>query len=52
MNYCRETTEMGVPLGNRPACRGVGSEAYLKGTAQGPKPEDAKEDGHIRSRIR
>jgi hypothetical protein len=27
--------------------QGVGSEAYLNGTSQGPTPEDAKEDGHI-----
>ena len=26
---------MGVPPGNRPAYRGVGSEAYLNGTSQG-----------------
>jgi hypothetical protein len=30
--------------------QGVGSEAYLNGTSQGPTPEDAREDGHIRSR--
>jgi hypothetical protein len=28
--------------------RGIGSEAYLKGTPQGPTPEDARKDGHIR----
>ena len=32
--------------------QGVGSEAYLNGTSQGPTPEDAKEDGHIRCRSR
>jgi hypothetical protein len=30
--------------------QGVGSEAYLNGTAQGPTPEDARKDGHIRGR--
>jgi hypothetical protein len=30
--------------------QGVGSEAYLDGTSQGPTPEDARKDGHIRSR--
>ena len=30
--------------------QGVGSEAYLKGTSQGPTPEDARKDGHIRGR--
>ena len=32
--------------------QGVGSEAYLNGTSQGPTPEDAREDGHIRGRSR
>ena len=32
--------------------QGVGSEAYLKGTSQGPTPEDARKDGHIRGRSR
>jgi len=27
--------------------QGVGSEAYLNGTSQGPRPEDAWKDGHI-----
>ena len=27
--------------------QGVGSEAYLIGTSQGPTPEDAGKDGHI-----
>jgi hypothetical protein len=30
--------------------QGVGLEAYLDGTSQGPTPEDAWEDGHIRGR--
>jgi hypothetical protein len=30
--------------------QGVGSEAYLSGTLQGPIPEDARKDGHIRGR--
>jgi hypothetical protein len=30
--------------------QGVGSEAYLSGTAQGPTPEDARKDDHIRGR--
>jgi len=34
MNYCRETTKMGVPPGNRPAVP-RDSEAYLNGTSQG-----------------
>ena len=25
-------------------------EAYLNGTSQGPTPEDARKDGHIRGR--
>ena len=27
--------------------QGVGAEAYLNGTSQGPTPEDARKDGHI-----
>ncbi len=38
---------MGVPPGNRPAYRGIGSEAYLNGTSQVPTPEDARKGGHI-----
>ena len=49
MNCCRETTKMGVPPGNRPAVP-RDSEAYLNGTSQGPTPEDARKDGHIRGR--
>ncbi|MDH3964118.1 MAG: hypothetical protein OEV25_11970 [Deltaproteobacteria bacterium] len=30
--------------------QGGGSEAYLNGTSQGPTPEDARKDGHIRGR--
>jgi hypothetical protein len=30
--------------------QGVGPEAYLNGTSQGPTPEDAREDGHFRGR--
>ena len=49
---------MGVQPGNRPAYRGIGSEAYLNGTSQGSHvlsevegtPEDARKDGHIRGR--
>jgi hypothetical protein len=28
----------------------IGPEAYLNGTSQGPIPEDARKDGHIRGR--
>ena len=31
-----------------PRYRGIGSEAYLNGTSQGPTSEDAREDGHMR----
>ena len=47
MNCCRENTRMGVPPGNRTAYRGIGFEAYLNSTSQGPTPEDARKDGHI-----
>jgi hypothetical protein len=30
--------------------QGVEPEAYLKGTSQGPTPEDARKDVHIRGR--
>ncbi len=30
--------------------KGVGPEAYLNGTSQGPTNEDARENGHIRGR--
>jgi hypothetical protein len=30
--------------------QGVGSEAYLNDTSQGPTTEDARKDGHIRGR--
>ena len=32
--------------------QGVGAEAYLNGTSQGPTPEDAWKDGHIHGRSR
>jgi hypothetical protein len=32
--------------------QGVGSEAYLNGTSQGPTPKDARKNGHIRGRSR
>jgi hypothetical protein len=32
--------------------QGVGSEAYLNGTLQGPAPEDARKEGHMRGRSR
>ena len=32
--------------------QGVGSEAYLNGTSQGPAHEDAMKDGNIRGRSR
>ena len=58
MNCCRETTKMGVPRAAQalaprawqlvPRYRGIGSETYLNGTPQGPTPEDARKDGHIR----
>ena len=32
--------------------QGVGSEAYLNGTPQGPMSEDAMKNGHIRGRSR
>jgi hypothetical protein len=50
MNCCRETTKMGLPLGNRPAVPRDWFEAYLDGTSQEPTPEDAKKDAHIRGR--
>ena len=31
---------------------GFGPEAYLNGTSQGPIPEDARKDVHIRGRSR
>jgi len=47
MNCCRETTKMVVPPGY---LQGVGPEAYLNGTSQGPTPEDVRKGGHIRGR--
>jgi hypothetical protein len=58
MNCCRETAKMIVPPGNRAQRRrlrrvqGVGSEAYLYGTSQGPTSEDVRKNGHIRGRSR
>jgi len=64
LNCCRETTKMVVPArhaskarraGHRatvPRYRGIGSETYLIGTSQGPTPEYAGKDGHIRGRSR
>jgi hypothetical protein len=52
MNCCGETVKMAVTPGNRPAYRGIGSEAYLNGTSQGSTPEDARKDSHIRGRSR
>jgi hypothetical protein len=49
MNCCREIMKMGVQPGNRPAVP-RDSEAYLNGTSQGPTPEDARKDGHVRGR--
>ncbi|MGB6928875.1 MAG: hypothetical protein WBH05_06600 [Syntrophobacteria bacterium] len=37
-------------LATVPRYRGIGSEAYLSGTSQGPTPEDARKDDHIRGR--
>ena len=58
MNCCRETAKRGTRLRDGAArsereldgCatlqpQGVGSEAYLNGTSQGPTPEDGQE-GH------
>ena len=60
MNCCRETTKVGVPRAAQalapragqlvPRYRGIGSEAYLNSTSQGPTLEDARKDGHIRGR--
>jgi hypothetical protein len=47
MNWCHETTKMGVPPGKP---QGVDPEAYLNGTSQGPTREDARKDGHILGR--
>ena len=53
MNICRETMKMGAPRAAQALAprawqpQGVGSEAYLNGTSQGPTPEDARKDSHI-----
>jgi hypothetical protein len=58
MNCRRETVEMGVPRAAQALAPGAGqplgvvSEAYLNSTSQGPTPEDARKDGHIRGRSR
>jgi hypothetical protein len=39
-------------LATVPRYRGIGSEAYLNGTSQGPTAEDTRKDGHIRGRSR
>jgi len=53
MNWCHETTKMGVPARHASKARraratgqpqGAGPEAYLNGTSQGPVPEDARKD--------
>ena len=44
--------EDGRATGNRPAVPRVVAEAYLNGVSQGPTPEDARKDGHIRGRSR
>jgi hypothetical protein len=49
MNRSRETAKMGCATWQP---RGVGSEAYLNGTSQGPTPKDTRKDGHIRGRSR
>jgi len=33
-----------------PHYRGIGPEAYLNGTSQGPKPKAARKGGYIRGR--
>jgi len=51
MNCRRETTKMGVPPGNRPAvARDWSRGVPERGTSQGPTPEYARKDGHIRGR--
>ncbi|MEJ2235199.1 MAG: hypothetical protein P8X67_14865 [Syntrophobacterales bacterium] len=50
MNCRREAVERVVQPGNRPAYRGIGSEAYLNSTSQVPTPEDARKAGHIHGR--
>ena len=56
MNWCLEAVEMAVPRAAQALApragqpQGIGSEAYLNSTSQGPIPEDARKDGHIRGR--
>jgi len=58
MNGRRETVEMSVPRAAQALApragqpQGVGAEAYLHSTSQGPTREDARKDGHIRGRSR
>jgi hypothetical protein len=58
MNWSRETAKMGVPRAAQALAprawqpEGFGPEAYLNGTSQGPTPEDARKDVHIRGRSR
>jgi hypothetical protein len=49
MSWCRETVRGGCPTGQP---QGVGSEAHLNSTSQGPIPEDARKDSHIPGRSR
>jgi hypothetical protein len=58
MNWCRETTKMVVPRAAQALAPRAGQPSrvprdwfpYLNGTSQGPTPEDARKDGHIRGR--
>jgi len=58
MNWRLETVKMGVPRAAQALApravqpQGVGAEAYLNGTSQGPTPEDARKHAHIRGRSR
>ncbi|MGD8915923.1 MAG: hypothetical protein PVH35_04945 [Syntrophobacterales bacterium] len=47
MNWCHETTKMGVPPGNR---RVSVPRHTCNGTSQGLTPEDSREGGHMRGR--
>ena len=56
MNWRLETVKMGVPRAAQALApravqpQGVGSQAYLYGTSQGPTPEDARKGDQIRGR--
>jgi hypothetical protein len=52
MNCCRETVRWVCHRVTVPRYRGIGPEAYLNGTPQGPTLEDARKDGDIRGRSR